>query len=183
MLGWVGLFSGADLRAANFTFGDGAATKYGVHEVVLTGNGSVANLFDTVAMVRFTPPSGAANTKTVWAFYDGDNTWRARVYLSETGEWNWSSTCDTDPGLSGKSGTFRCLDSKLRGRLLPHPMNSRHWFTENGRWFLNLNDTAYFLLCAHDGNGDAVSDDDALQYVRDDVARGITSVRCFLASR
>ena len=31
--------------------------------------------------------------------------------------------------------------------------------------------------------GNPVSDEDARQYVRDDVLRGITSVRCFLASR
>lgn len=40
-----------------------------------------------------------------------------------------------------------------------------------------------FLLCRHDGRGDPVSDDQARRYVRDDVARGITSVRCFLAIR
>ncbi len=63
-----------------------------------------------------------------------------------------------------------------------HPQNPQQWITENGRFFLNLNDTAYFLLCARDGNGDAVSDEQARQYVRDDVSRGITSMRCFLAS-
>ena len=54
--------------------------------------------------------------------------------------------------------------------------------TENGSWFLNLSDTAYFLLCAHDGNGASVTDVDAGRYIGDDAARGITSVRCFLSS-
>jgi len=166
----------------NFTVDRAVARKFGVHEIVLTGNGSMANPFDIVATVRFTPPSGAANAKSVWAFYDGENTWRARVYLGETGEWTWSSTCTTDAGLHGKSGKFQCEPSKLRGRLLPHPKNPRQWVTEDGCWFLNLSDTAYFLLCRHDGIGAPVSDDAAIRYIRDDVERGITSIRCFLAS-
>ena len=167
--------------AANFTTGS-AAVKFGVHEIVLTGDGSVANAFDTVATMKFVPPSGEKYAKTVHAFYDGDNTWRARVYVSELGTWKWSSTCATDKALDGKTGSLQVRDSKLRGRLLPHPKNPRQWITEDGRWFLHLSDTAYFLLCTHDGNGDRVSDEDAMRYVRDDVARGITGVRCFLTN-
>ncbi|MBM4084917.1 MAG: DUF5060 domain-containing protein, partial [Planctomycetes bacterium] len=166
-------------HAGHFSSGTQAAAKFGVHEIVLTGDGSVANPFDTVATVRFTPPSGAANAKTVWAFYDGENTWRARVYPGETGEWTWASTCETDAGLHGKSGTFRCGPSKLRGRLLIHPKNPRQWMTEDGRWFLNLNDTSYFLLCANDGAGNPVPDEDVRAYVTDATSRGITSFRSF----
>lgn len=168
--------------AANFTSAEAMAVKFGVHEITLPGDGAAANPFDTLATVTFTPPSGAENAKTVSAFFDGDSTWRARVYVSESGEWKWSTQCATDQALAGKRGAFRAVDSTLPGRLLPHPKNSRHWMTENGKWFLHLSDTAYFLLCAYDGNGNAVSDDDARRYVDDDVARGITSVRCFLGS-
>jgi hypothetical protein len=173
----------AVLGRDNFTVASEIASKFGVHEIVLTGDGTVANPFDTVATVTFTPPSGSGNAKTVFAFYDGGNTWRARVYLSEPGHWTWTSAGKTDKRLDGAKGAFEVVDSKLPGRLLPHPKNPRQWMTEDGRWFLNLNDTAYFLLCAHDGNGEPVSDDDARRYVRDIAARGITSVRCFLASR
>jgi len=174
---------GSAARAANFTSGEESAAKFGVHEIVVTGDGSVANPFDTIATVKFVPPSGEKHARIVHAFYDGDNTWRARVYASEVGIWKWSSTCAADRGLNGKAGTFASGGSKLRGRLLPHPKSPRQWTTEDGRWFLNLSDTAYFLLCAHDGNGALVSDEQAKQYAREDVARGITSVRCFLASR
>ena len=167
----------------NFTSAAATAVKFGVHEITLTGDGSVANPFDTITTVTFTPPSGAAQAKTVHAFFDGENIWCARVYVSEPGEWKWSSQCASDKGLNGQQGVFQAADSKLRGRLLIHPKNPRQWMTEDGRWFLNLNDTAYFLLCAHDGSGGPVADEDVLQYVRDDVARGITSIRCFLASR
>jgi hypothetical protein len=169
--------------AGNFSAGDEPAVIYGVHEIELAGDGSVPNPLDTLVTVTFTPPSGAPAAVAVQAFYDGDNTWRARVYVSQPGPWRWESRCPADARLDGKSGTFTAADSNLRGRLLPHPKNSRQWITEDGRWFLNLNDTAYFLLCARNGNGEQVSDDDARQYVRDDVERGITSVRCFLGSK
>ena len=70
--------------AGNFSTG-AAAIKFGVHEVLLTGDGSVANPFDTLVTVTFTPSSGANQARTVPAFYDGENTWRARVYVSEPG--------------------------------------------------------------------------------------------------
>jgi uncharacterized protein DUF5060 len=43
---------------------------------------------------------------TVHAFYDGDKTWRARVCVSETGDWKWTSRSDTDKGLNGRRGIF-----------------------------------------------------------------------------
>lgn len=167
---------------ANFTTGAEQAVKRGVHEIVLSGDGGAANPFDTRVTVTFTPASGEAAARTVQAFYDGGHAWRARVYVSEAGPWRWESRCETDARLNGKTGDFAAVDSRLRGRLLPHPKNPRQWITEDGRWFLNLSDTAYFLLCNHDGNGKPVTDDDALRYLRDDVARGITSVRCFLTA-
>ncbi|MHB8901406.1 MAG: DUF5060 domain-containing protein [Thermoguttaceae bacterium] len=177
------LASGPAARGAHFTTGTDTAARFGVHEIVLTGDGSVANPLDTVVTVTFTPPSGEKNAKTVWAYFDGGSLWRARVYVSEAGEWTWTSACASDERLDGKRGKFAARDSELRGRLLPHPRNARQWITEDGRWFLNVSDTAYFLLCAQDGNGDPVSTEDARQYIREDVERGITSIRCFLASR
>lgn len=159
------------------------ARVFGVREVVLRGGRGAANPFDVPVTVRFVPPSGPTRAVTVSAFHDGDDVWRARTYVSEAGEWTWSSECATDAALHGRRGKFVAVPSNLPGRLLPHPKNSRHWMTENGRWFLNLSDTAYFLLCAHDGNGEPVTDDEARRYIGDAAARGITSVRCIIASR
>ncbi len=149
-----------------------------MQEVTRHGNGNAANPFATAATVTFRPPSGATSAKTVRAFYDGNNVWRARVYISEPGAWTWTSACKTDKGLDGKQGSFTASDSKLRGRLLIDPKNPRQWITENGQWFLNLNDTAYFLLGSHDATGRPIPFSDFTDYVRDDVAQGITSVRC-----
>ncbi|MGH7222612.1 MAG: DUF5060 domain-containing protein, partial [Gemmataceae bacterium] len=162
----TGVLAGVSVaRAANFTTGTDSAVKFGVYEIVLTGDGSVANPLDTVATVTFTPSSGAKRAKKVYAFYDGGNTWRARVYVSAVGQWNWSSTCKADTGLDGKKGTFKAEDSKLRGRLLPHPKNPRYWMTEDGRWFLNVVDTAYFLLSPKDHSGQPIPEEDFHAYV------------------
>jgi hypothetical protein len=82
--------------AANFTSGTTSAVKFGVHEITLTGRSDVDNPFDTLVTVTFQPPSDAPLSRTVHAFYDGDNTWRARVYVHEAGDWSWSSRCTTD---------------------------------------------------------------------------------------
>jgi hypothetical protein len=158
------------------------AVKFGIHEVVLNGDGCVANAFDTAARVTFTPASGNTKSKTVYAFYDGDNTWRARVYVSEPGAWRWSSACATDKRLDGQTGSFDAVDSKLRGRLLPHPKNPRYWMTEDGWWFLNIIDTAYFLLSPYDENGEPIRSEDVAAYVRDAVDHGITSFFSYVVS-
>ena len=158
---------------------DSAAKKFGIYEVALRGNSAVDNPFDTVATVTFTPSSGSNYVKTVYAFYDGKDIWRARIYISEPGTWKWFSSCKTDKKLNAHSGTVEARDSNLRGRLLIHPRNPRQWMTENGQWFLNLNDTAYFLLCTHDVGGNPIPFDDFTDYVSDAVAKGITSFRSF----
>jgi len=177
------LFTASSAGAAqNFSAGPQPAARFGVHEIVLTGNGDLPNPFDTIVRVAFTPPSGEPNARTVWAFYDGGHTWRARVYAAETGDWSWTSACETDPALHGQRGRFHCAASTLRGRMLIHPRNPRQWMTEDGRWFLNLNDTSYFLLCAHDGDGQPIPDDDVRDYLRDAQDRGITSFRSFIGN-
>ncbi|MGH2500842.1 MAG: DUF5060 domain-containing protein [Candidatus Limnocylindria bacterium] len=62
-----------------------SARRFGVFEIALSGDGAVTNPFDTQVTVTFTPPSAGKRASTVHALYDGDNTWRARVYVSETG--------------------------------------------------------------------------------------------------
>lgn len=130
----------------NFTTGCQAARKHGVHEVALSGDGKGENPFDAVCTVRFTPPSGQKDARLVRAFYDGGNVWRARVYVSEAGRWNWRSQSPTNPELSDKGGSFMAEDSGLPGMLRPHAKNPAQWMADDGRWFLNLNDTAYFLF-------------------------------------
>jgi hypothetical protein len=164
---------------SNFTLGSARAVQYGVHEVMLTGSEPAGNPFDTVVTVRFT--AARREPVVVRAFYAGGQTWRARLYVSTAGEWAWSSQCKTDALLDGKKGSFHAAPSKLRGRLLVHAKNPRQWMTEDGRWFLNLNDTAYFLLSRYGSHGRPVAESEVKQYVRDLIDRGITSIRSFSA--
>ena len=155
---------------ANFSTGAEQARRFGVHEVVLTEPAGSGNPFDLDATVKFTPPSGPANAVTVQAFHDGGSTWRARVYVTETGRWLWTSSCPMDRALDGKSGTFTAVGSTLRGMLRKHTVNSRAWMTDDGRWFANISDTAYLLF--HGSRAPMWR-----EYVRDMAAKGITCMR------
>jgi hypothetical protein len=157
---------GGMLQAAPFTTAPDPAVRFGVHELAFTGSGGAADPFATAATVTVTPPSGAR--RTVEMFWDGGNSWRARVYVSEAGAWSWASSCAGDPGLNGKTGSFRAGESSLRGLLKPHPANPRALATDDGRWFAPIGDTAYFLL----------GSSNYLDYVRDDWARGVNFLRC-----
>src|SRR5690606_1997851 len=158
----------ASAEAANFTRGTATAVKFGVHEISLTGNGGVSNPYDTIATITFTPPSGSTNAVIVHAFYDGGNNWRARVYVSETGTWNWSSS-SSDSGLNAKSGSFSAAASSLRGKLKKHPSDNKAWATDNGQWFLNINDTAHYLFHS--------ASTDWQQSITDNWNLGVTSLR------
>lgn len=137
-------------HGASFTTSPADARKFGTHEIVLIGNGAAANPFNTDASVTFTPPSGIAHAVTVRAFYDGGDTWRARLYVNESGAWKWTSSCATDALLAGQSGTLTAVESTLHGMLRKHTANPRAWMTEDGRWFPNISDTAYRLFHGND---------------------------------
>ncbi|MCM8787625.1 MAG: DUF5060 domain-containing protein [Candidatus Omnitrophica bacterium] len=152
--------------AANFTRGEETAQNFGVHEIVLTGNGSVTNPFDTQTTITFISPTN--KTIPVNAFYDGGNTWRARVYINEIGSWKWQSS-STDSGLNNKSGSFIVVNSNLRGMLRKHKQNPRQLMTDNEQTFINIADTAYFFF--------STNETDWQKYIKDDINYGISSIR------
>ena len=163
--------------ATNFTSqGPGVSTDtaklYGTHEIFLsTGDGTVENPFDTDFRVTFKPPS--QNAVTVNGFYDGGNTWRARVYVTTIGDWTWSTNSDDDSGLRNESGSFTAVSSNLRGKMRKHPRNNQRWATENGQFFLTLADTPYLLFNDDEQYTEALFQD----YVQQAVAKGITLMR------
>ncbi|MBZ0294172.1 MAG: DUF5060 domain-containing protein [Anaerolineae bacterium] len=152
----------------NFTRDQNPARLFGVHEIALAGSESTGNPFDLRASVTFFPPSGGENVKTVDMFYDGDRTWRARVYVNETGDWTWQSR-SPDSLLDNQTGTFTVVESDLRGMLKSDPDNPRQWITDNEQWFLNINDTAYRLFNNDERRWQA--------YVEELNTLGITSLR------
>jgi hypothetical protein len=152
----------------NFTADEQTAQLFGVHEITLQGGGSVRNPFNTIATVTFTPPSGTENAKTVDMFYDGENIWRARAYVTEVGEWTWESR-SPDRLLDGHTGDFMAVESDLRGMLKTNPNNPHQWITDDGQWFLNINDTAYRLFNGGERRWQA--------YVEDLADLGVTTLR------
>ncbi len=164
---WSLLLAPAGKAATNFTHGSDTARKYGVHEIILTGDGSVPNPFDTPCEVTFTSPTGVS--VTVNAFYDCRDTWRARCYVNETGRWSWRSSSARDHGLDGESGSFTAVGSGLRGKIIKDPDNSNALATDDGRWFLCVGDTPYSLFQEEKAKWK--------EYVRDDQDQGITFVR------
>ena len=160
--------SAVSAATVNFTQGTATAQKFGTHEIVLTGNGSVTNPFDTDATVTFTPPSGATQAKTVKAFYDGGNTWRARVYVTEAGTWQWMSSSATDAGLNGRSGSFTAVNSSLRGMIKKHPTNVKALITDNGQWFPPIIDWGAELFNQSKTNWQ--------QFVQDDANMGVNMI-------
>jgi hypothetical protein len=166
----LGAWQSEPVREPNFTIDSATAKKFGTHEIVLTGRGNVANPFDTAVTVTFTPPSGPTNAVTVDAFYDGGNTWHARVYVTEVGHWEWISASATDPLLDRRSGTFVAAGSNLLGLLRKHRTNPRAWMTDDGRWFANISDTGYRLFHAQAAPL-------WQEFIRDSAAKGITCMR------
>lgn len=170
LLGSLYFLAAVPCEAANLTRNSETAFQYGVHEVMLTGDGGVSNPYSTICKVTF--KRNGSEYKTVLAFYDGENTWRARCYINKPGSWTWSSSSD-DSGLNNNSGSFSAKSSSLRGKLKAHPQNNKALMTDNGETFVNINDTAYCLF--RDGDSEVARY--WKDYIADDAAHGITSVR------
>jgi hypothetical protein len=163
--------------AAHFTRGDQTAVRFGVHEIELHGNSDVPNAFETRVTVTFQVLGRDDHSVTVRAFYDGGDVWRARLYVDRPGQWTWSSRSAADPLLDGRRGSFNAVDSTLRGKLRRHPRNARQWITDDGFTFLNLADTAYILFRSPNDPLQPVSEATFRQYVEDNAALGVTSMR------
>lgn len=154
---------------------DVLAALFGTREIVLTtGDGTVSNPFDTDFRVTFTPPSGAASEVTVDGFYDGDSTWRGRVYVTEAGGWSWTTHSSDDAGLDAETGSFTAVPSGFRGKMRKHPENDHQWATDDGRYFLTIADTPYLLF------NDEYDESVFQNYVEDIAVRGISLVRAGL---
>lgn len=84
---------------SNYSTGTQTARLFGVHEVSFTRPQPTptGNPYAETITVTFDPPGvGASGNLTVRAFYDGatngQETWRARVYVNRVGTWDWTSS-------------------------------------------------------------------------------------------
>jgi hypothetical protein len=81
---------------------------YEVVEEVFRAEKDYANAYMEVDLwVELTGPGG---TYRIPAFWDGGNTFRARLVATKPGRWQWSTGNKTgDSGLDGKNGTFTAI--------------------------------------------------------------------------
>jgi len=119
----------------------GTAPHRGVYEIVLeTPLGGQNPYFEVDFQVRFTRPD--ETEVTVDGFYDGGRTFKARAYCDAVGPWQWQSISNVTK-LNGRTGEFRVVPSKLKGKLRKHPDDPRQLAYDNGQWFLHIGDTGY----------------------------------------
>lgn len=175
----VFIIPAVSLKAAHNFVGNGPTVmNFGVYEVGYQPDVLPEDPVLPAYTCIFKGPGESISTK-VDCFGTGDGMIYARAYVNKVGRWEWSLVEAEEPGNEIARGSFQVSDSSLRGQLLPDPENPRHWMTENGQWFLNLNDTAYFLLSPVDNSGAPISEEQAHAYVEDAVGHGITSFRSF----
>jgi len=88
-------------------------------------------------------PEGSV--RTIPLFWDGGLTWRLRVSPDIEGIWSYIIH-SPDNELDGKSGSFICISSNLRGSIQPMKEFPNHFQYQNGEpmWFMG--ETAWALF-------------------------------------
>ncbi len=139
----------AGTSSGNFTTETDTATLFGVHEITLRPGASPGNPYDRSITVTFTPNGDASLAKTVYAFYNGSDAqgeiWNARVYVNRVGNWSWQASTDATDNFTATAPE----DSQLRGMLRVSSESAtsvKRWYTDDGRTFLPMADTAYRLF-------------------------------------
>jgi hypothetical protein len=121
-------------------------------EASFTHTGTYVNPYvELAATARFTEPDGRT-TRSIPLFWDGGDTWRARFSPDKTGQWTWGVRSN-DPGLDGKGGSFKVVDSGNRGGICPMEGHPHHFQHQNGEpmWFIG--DTAWALYTDNEEKG------------------------------
>ena len=124
---------------------DATAHVWEVHEVVLTADGDYDNPYaDVTAWVDL---EGPGFSERVYAFWDGNDTWRVRLAATRPGEWTWrSGSAPEDAGLGGHTGTFTA-EPWTEAETLENP--TRHGFvraTPNGHALQHADGTPFFMV-------------------------------------
>ena len=144
---------------SNYSAGTQTARLFGVHEVSFTlpqPTPAGYNPYAETITVTFDPPGvGANGNLIVQAFYDGatddQETWRARVYVNRVGTWGWTASTGASESFEAEEAYGSGLHGMLRVSALATssattPGSPKRWYTDDGRTFLPMADTAYLLF-------------------------------------
>ncbi len=134
--------------------------------------------WDVDLRVEFRGPSG--QTRTVDAFWDGEQTWRVRFSPDAPGEWTFRTTCsdESNAGLHDQSGTVTVDaydgDNPLyrHGALRPDP---------NRSYFVHADSTPFFYLGDTAWNGVLKANpDDWREYLAARREQGFTTIQAVM---
>jgi hypothetical protein len=115
--------------------------RFGMFEQSFEHSGAYANPYAQAAATA-TLRRPDRSKWTIPLFWDGGKNWRLRVSPDLAGDWSYSIRSE-DAGLNGRSGSFRCVASGLRGSIQPmkgHPLHfqyqdgTRMWFFGEKAW-------------------------------------------------
>lgn len=148
--------------------------RHEVFEASLTTGNKLTNPFsDALATATFTSPSG--RKLLARGFYDGQNTWRARIAPDEVGTWSYSIALRGAAGgsVKKKTGTFDCIASTDRGFIRPDSERP-YWFSySDGTPFYGVGDTSYGLVSG-------LTDEQRTGYFAERAAQNFNFIRFFV---
>jgi hypothetical protein len=155
-----------------------AVERFDVFEAEFTSTGQYENPYvELEAKAELRRPDGS--TWTLPLFWDGDNHWKLRVSPNLTGDWSFTIQ-SKDEGLNGKTGSFTCDESDLRGSIEPMEDFPLHFQYQNGQSMWFLGDTAWALFT--DSNEEAHDRAAAEKYLRTRAAQGFNVVHSMMLS-
>ncbi len=155
----------------HLTEDDRTALFYGTHQVRLRTESGFGNPYlDLDLAVVFTRPD--SSEVRVDGFYDGGDDLVARAYCDAVGTWSWRSE-SSRPDLAGKTGSFRVVPSRLKGKLSLHPDDPTQFAYADGSWFLHIGDTGYRYVVDDEMNW--------REYLEQAVAAGFTKIRTWFS--
>jgi hypothetical protein len=109
--------------------------RFGMFEKAFEHAGAYENPYkDVTATAALCRPDG--KQWTIPLFWDGGAVWRLRISPDLAGQWSYSIR-SADAGLDGQRGSFRCVESKLRGGIEPMKGRPLHFQYQDGTpmWF------------------------------------------------
>lgn len=121
-------------------------------ELMFTCENTYSNPYTEV--VVWVDLTGPGFDKRVYGFWDGGRIFRVRIVATAPGAWSWKSGSSTsDPGLTGKTGSFDAVDwteaekqeNPLRHGFIRSTANHHALEHADGTPFLAIGDTWYAL--------------------------------------
>jgi hypothetical protein len=135
------------------------ALKWKKYELKFFSSAVYENPVQDVRTMEVTFTSPAGRIKTINAFWDGNEVWKARFMPDETGSWTFETKCsDTkNQGLDGQKGSFLCKPNPDQKDIYKHgPV-----INPPGTFYLTYSDgTPYFYLACTAWNGALKSTDE-----------------------